>query len=143
MISIFSTHYFTDENTARIIIPALHWLFPWATPHMLHIMHMAVRKMAHVAEFALFSATIFHGLRAGRDGWRLKSAVATLVIAAAYAGLDEWHQSFVPFRHAAARDIVIDTLGALLAQVFVWCWATRKWPFAPLRQVQAGAGNLP
>jgi hypothetical protein len=30
---------------------------------MLHIMHMAIRKMAHVAEFGLLSASVFHGVR--------------------------------------------------------------------------------
>jgi hypothetical protein len=31
LISIFSTRYFTDEHTGRIIIPVLHWLFHWVT----------------------------------------------------------------------------------------------------------------
>jgi VanZ family protein len=35
----------------------------------------------------------------------------------------EWHQSFVPLREARARDIAIDALGALLAQVLVWAYA--------------------
>jgi len=62
---------------------------------MLHFMHMGIRKVAHVVEFSLFSAALFHGLRAGRNGWRFRWAVATLAIAVTYAGLDEWHQSFV------------------------------------------------
>jgi VanZ family protein len=36
-----------------------------------------------------------------------------------YAGLDEWHQSFVPLREARFRDVLIDSTGALLAQLFV------------------------
>src|ERR1700716_731636 len=114
MISGFSTHYFSNERTSRIIVPVLHWLFPSATPRMLHIMHMGIRKMAHVAEFSLFSAALFHGVRAERNGWRFTWAVASLVITATYASLDEWHQSFVPLRHAALRDLAIDTFGALL-----------------------------
>src|SRR5712664_4513845 len=43
------------------------------------------------------------------------------------------------FRHATLRDLVIDTLGALLAQALVWWYATRKWPFTPPTQVRAGA----
>ena len=93
----------------------------------------------HVSEFSLFSAALFHGLRAGRNGWRFRWAAVTLVIAVTYAGLDEWHQSFVLFRHAAPLDLVIDTLGALLAQALVWWYATRKWPFTPPTQVRAGA----
>ena len=123
LISLFSTHYFSGEETARVFIPLLHWLFPTATRHMLHLMHVGIRKLAHVTEFGLFSITVFHGIRGERSGWRFRWAVATLVIAVAYAGLDEWHQSFVPLREARARDVAIDAFGALLAQVLVWAYA--------------------
>jgi VanZ family protein len=92
---------------------------------MLHLMHVGIRKMAHVTEFGLFSITVFHGIRGGRFGWRFSWAVGTLVIAVIYSGLDEWHQSFVPLREARARDVAIDTLGAVLAQTLVWFYA--KW----------------
>jgi len=123
LISLFSTHYFSGEETARVIIPLLHWLFPPATPRMLRLMHVGIRKLAHVTEFGLFSITVFHGIRGGRSGWRFRWALATLAIAVTYAGLDEWHQSFVPLREARARDVAIDALGALLAQVLVWAYA--------------------
>lgn len=126
LISVFSTHYFSAERTGRIITPTLHWLFPWASPHTLHVMHVLIRKIAHVAEFGIFSITIFRGVRAGRSGWRASWAFATLVIAIAYASLDEWHQSFVPLREARARDVAIDVLGALLAQSLVWFYATLR-----------------
>jgi VanZ family protein len=123
LISLFSTHFFSSEQTARVIFPLLRWLFPSASRHMLHLMHNAIRKAAHVMEFGLFSVAVFHGVRADREGWRLNWAVITLLIAAGYAGLDEWHQSFVPLRHATFRDVLIDVNGALLAQVFVWAFA--------------------
>jgi len=92
---------------------------------MLRLMHVGIRKMAHVGEFGLFSITVFHGIRGGRFGWRFNWALATLLIAVAYAGLDEWHQSFVPLREARVRDVVIDALGAVLAQTLVWFYA--RW----------------
>jgi len=63
-------------------------------------MHVGIRKLAHVVEFAAFSVTVFRGVRAGRSGWRWSWALTTLVVAVAYASLDEWHQSFVPLRQA-------------------------------------------
>ncbi len=123
VISLFSTHYFSGEETARVIIPALHWLLPGASPHMLRLMHMGIRKLAHVTEFGLFSIAVFRGIRGGRFGWRFSWALATLAIAVAYAGLDEWHQSFVPLREARVRDVAIDAFGAVLAQVLVWFYA--------------------
>lgn len=128
LISFFSTHYFSSERTARVILPILRWLFPAATPRMLHLMHLVIRKLAHVTEFGAFSIAVFHGVRRGRAGWRFDWALLTLMIAVTYAVLDEWHQSFVPVRHARPRDVAIDTLGALLAQSLVWAYA--KWKSA-------------
>ena len=123
VISLFSTHYFSGEQTARFFIPILHWLFPSATPHTLRILHILIRKGAHVAEFGIFSIAVFRGVRAERHGWEFSWAVITFLIAVSYSGLDEWHQSFVPLREARFRDVLIDATGALLAQVLVWGYA--------------------
>ena len=123
VISLFSTHYFSSEQTARVIFPILQWLFPSASHHTLRLTHLGIRKAAHITEFGIFSIAVFHGVRAERSGWRLEWAVITLLIAVSYAGLDEWHQSFVPLREARLRDVLIDSTGALLAQVFVWAFA--------------------
>jgi VanZ family protein len=128
LISLFSTHYFSGQQTGRVIIPILHWLFPAATPRMLHLMHVGIRKLAHVTEFGLFSITVFHGIRGGRSGWRFKWALATLAIAVTYAAFDEWHQSFVPMRDARPRDVAIDAFGAVLAQTLVWFYARWRSP---------------
>ena len=123
LISTFSTHYFSSEQTSRILIPFLHWIFPAASPHTLNRMHTAIRKLAHVTEFGAFSTAVFHGVRGERYGWRWQWALTTLLIAVSYAGLDEWHQSFVPMREARFRDVLIDSTGALLAQLVVWAYA--------------------
>jgi VanZ family protein len=124
-ISIFSTHFFSFEQTGHVITPILRWLFPLASHRALYLMHVGIRKLAHVTEFAVFSITVFHGVRGSRTGWRLDWALYTLLIAVAYAGIDEWHQSFVPMRQARVRDVFIDATGAVLAQVFVWAYAKR------------------
>lgn len=106
LISVFSTHYFDCEQTTRILLPILHWLFPSASHHMLREMHVAIRKAAHITEFAAFSITVFHGVRGERYGWKLDCAIIALVTAVSYAGLDEWHQSFLPVREARFRDVL-------------------------------------
>jgi len=140
LISIFSTHYFSAQQTGRVIIPVLHWIFPLATSRTLHLMHIGVRKMAHVAEFGLFSIAVFHGIRGGRFGWRFDWALATLVIAVGYAGLDEWHQSFVPLREARVRDVAIDAVGAVLAQTLVWLYAKWRSNIAPTSEGSEDVG---
>lgn len=123
LISTFSTHYFSSAETSRFLTPILHWIFPAASPHTLSRMHTAIRKLAHVTEFGVFSIAVFHGVRGERHGWRWQWALITLIVAVSYAGLDEWHQSFVPMREPRVRDVLIDSTGALLAQAFVWGYA--------------------
>lgn len=125
LISVFSTHYFSAQQTGRVIYPILRWFLPAAPQHTLYLIHVAIRKLAHIIEFGAFSIAVFHGVRGSRTGWRLNWALLTLVIAVSYAGLDEWHQSFVKFREARLRDVFIDLFGALAAQGIVWAYA--KW----------------
>jgi VanZ family protein len=136
LISTFSTHYFSTEETSRVFIPLLHWLFPAASLHILSRWHAAIRKLAHLTEFGFFSIAVFHGVRGDRYGWKLRWALITLALAASYAGLDEWHQSFVPLREARVRDVVIDFTGAVLAQVFVWGYAKFHRHSAPAGKLQ-------
>jgi VanZ family protein len=137
IISLFSTRYFSGQQTARVIIPILRWLFPFASRHLLYMMHTGIRKLAHVTEFAIFSIAVFHGVRGNREGWKLNWAAYTLLIVVTYAGLDEWHQSFVPLREARVRDVLIDATGGLLAQVFVWAYAKLHHNSRPTLQIEA------
>jgi VanZ family protein len=123
LISTFSTHYFSSAESAKFLIPLLRWIFPALSPHTLSRIHTGIRKLAHITEFGVFSTAVFHGVRGERYGWRWQWALTTLIIAVSYAGLDEWHQSFVPVREARFRDVLIDSTGALLAQVLVWIYA--------------------
>ena len=117
LISLFSTHLFTAENTGRFILPVLHWFFPDASPDGLARMHFFIRKSAHFTEYFILSLLILRGIRAGRKENRLVWAAITLCAVACYAGLDEFHQSFVPGRTAAVADVMIDTTGGAVGQL--------------------------
>ena len=123
LISAFSTHYFSAAQTGQFIIPILHWIFPSAGLRPLRVMDMVVRTLAHVTEFGVFSIAVFHGIRAERHGWKLSWAGGTLIVALVFAGLDEWHQLYVPLREARVRDVAMDVSGALLAQLLVWTYS--------------------
>jgi VanZ family protein len=123
LISTFSSHYFSSDQTASVIIPFLHRLLPTLSERQLHIAHVLVRKLAHVTEFGIFSTAVFVGVRGPRHEWRWNWAILTLLIAVSYATLDEWHQSIVPVREPRVRDVMIDSFGVLLAQLLVWFYA--------------------
>jgi VanZ family protein len=116
VISLFSTGVFTAENTGRIIIPLLHWLFPSIPPQTLSLIHHIIRKCAHFTEYFILSLLILRGIRAGRHGTKLAWAVLAIAIVAGYASLDEFHQRFVPGRTPAVSDVLLDTTGGAAAQ---------------------------
>ena len=118
MISFFSTGLFSGENTSRLILPILAWLLPRASVETLALAHFLIRKSGHFGEYFLFSLLMLRGIRAGRREWRWTWAAAALAAAACYAGLDEFHQAFVPSRTASASDVLLDSLGAAVAQLF-------------------------
>ena len=122
LISVLSTDAFSSDYTSAFIIPVLRWLFPHAGSETLELLHAVIRKAAHLAEYFIFSILLTRALR-GRDrGWTLRWAIWPIVIAAGYAALDEFHQSFVASRTASQWDALLDTVGALAAQVVLWVW---------------------
>ena len=117
VISGFSTGAFTSENTSRIIIPILRWIFPHAASATLFAIHHYIRKSAHFTEYFVLSLLVLRGIRAGRPGTRFAWALLVIAIVACYASLDELHQRFVPGRTPAVRDVLIDTTGGVAAQL--------------------------
>jgi len=122
VISVLSTDVFSSQHTSRFIIPILHWIFPHAGAETLALMHAIIRKSAHFTEYFLFSMLLLRALRGEDRGWKMRWAIWAVVIAAGYAGLDEFHQSFVPSRTASPWDALLDTVGASAAQIFLWIW---------------------
>lgn len=117
LISIFSTGAFSYSNTASVIIPVLRWFLPSASHETLAFIHFLIRKSAHFTEYFIFSLLVLRGIRAGKKESHLGWALAAVAIVAAYAALDEFHQSFVPGRTAAVSDVLLDTAGGVAAQL--------------------------
>ncbi len=117
VISLFSTHAFTAENTGHIIIPILHRIFRHASLAALQRMHFFIRKSAHLIEYFILSLLILRGIRGGRKEIRLAWMAIAVLAVAAYASLDEFHQRFVPGRTAAVSDVLLDTTGGAVAQL--------------------------
>lgn len=82
--------------------------------------NVIIRKSAHVLVFGLLSVLVAMALRGVRG-----SLFIAWLFAACYGALDEFHQSFVPGRAAAATDAAIDAAGALLAMMLFGLYA--KW----------------
>ena len=90
-----------------------------------------IRKAAHVTEYAILAMLASRALRRGRTPTdSVPSLLGTFPrawgIAASYAALDEFHQTFVPTRTGCWQDVVIDSTGAALGLVLLWLCATLR-----------------
>jgi VanZ family protein len=84
-----------------------------------------LRKIAHVAEFAILGALLLRAIR--HPG-------AAFALGVLYAITDEVHQTFVEGRHGSPVDVAIDAAG-VLAGVLAWRWlAGRRRGDAPTAQ---------
>jgi VanZ family protein len=126
LISFLSTDAFSSDHTSRFIIPVLHLLIPPASLETLELMHAIIRKTAHLTEYFILGVLLHRALRGDERGWKLRWALWAIAIAAAYASLDEFHQSFVPSRTASPWDALIDTIGASAAQIAMRIWNSKK-----------------
>jgi hypothetical protein len=122
VIALFSTHWFTDANTGRIIFPLLHYLFPHEKFHFYLRANFYIRKSAHVSEYFIFSLLLLRMIRGERPGWRLTWALAAVLIVFCYAATDELHQYFVPGRGSEFSDVLLDTTAAAAAQALATAW---------------------
>ena len=57
-----STEQFSSENTASIIQPWIVWLFPGMSPEAVDNLHAAIRKSAHVTEYAICALLVARAL---------------------------------------------------------------------------------
>lgn len=114
-VSFFSTDRFSLSKTSRFIEPILHYISPDASPESLYAMHVAIRKLGHLTEYAVFAVLTFSIWAAGEERWRTKWIGYALAMAAMLAVLDEYNQSFTRLRAASPIDSIIDVLGACAA----------------------------
>jgi VanZ family protein len=112
MIFIFigSTDLLSAEHTSRFIGPFLRWFAPDVSDATIASVQLVVRKCGHLTEYAILAALLYRACRRSRP----RAVALCFVIAAVYAVLDEFHQSFVATRTASPWDIVVDCVGALI-----------------------------
>ncbi|WP_127837379.1 VanZ family protein [Clostridium prolinivorans] len=72
-----------------------------------------VRKGAHFTEYFILYMFLYNAFIESFSF--KKSLIFSLIIVFFYASLDEFHQSFVPGRGPAFRDVLIDTMGGITA----------------------------
>ncbi len=113
MVFIFIQSALTADLSMHESNVIVQWLssFLHVQPETLSFI---VRKCAHFLEYLILGISMFVSV-CDLSRWnRWKNAILAFFICAAYAATDELHQMFVQGRSCEVRDILIDSLGALL-----------------------------
>ena len=112
------------QHSSRIVAPFVRWLFPHLSDRAVHDVVLAVRKCAHLTEYAVLVLLLWRALHKppapGVSAWHWSEAGVALGLAALYAASDEIHQAFVPSRQASFWDVLLDIGGATLALLCLW-----------------------
>lgn len=116
LMFLFSTDAGSADNTNAFLAPLIKVFAPEISRKNLVITLIAIRKLAHIVEYAILSILWLYALKQGKPGWSGRAAVKALVICVVYAGLDEFHQGFVLSRTGTLQDVGIDSFGAILGQ---------------------------
>ncbi|SDN18420.1 VanZ like family protein [Paenibacillus sp. yr247] len=100
-----------------------HWEFSydhqkisWQDP--IGVIEFFIRKAGHVSEFAILA--LLWSLALLEKSVKVVIALLTSsIISVLYAATDEWHQTFIVGRTGHGIDVVVDTIGVLLAVLLV------------------------
>ena len=105
---------FGAPQTGPWVIPALGTLVPWASARDLHALHILLRKLWHLTQYAILARAWLHGMLAWRPMTVRTAAWTALLVCIACAFADEAHQAMLLTRTGSVADAVLDCLGALL-----------------------------
>jgi VanZ family protein len=140
LIFYLSTAGFGPSFTEWLVRETLALLHLTVSAHTFDLLHYAVRKLAHLTEYGIFSLLIYASFLDAPDfEWRPPLALRSTLIAGLYSLTDEYHQSFVSNRTASIVDCGIDTTGAALATLIPLMW-DRLGQAARSRSAAARAG---
>ncbi|MGZ4787352.1 MAG: VanZ family protein [Terriglobales bacterium] len=139
-----STSVFTSDHTQHWLYTILRTLFGVKVAAHAYIINEVGRKVGHFTGYGILSGLSFYGwteLRAYRTEvfweklgkaraavrrWYLRAAVLAVLTTFAVACFDEFHQSFVPGRTGVFRDVILDTMGGIFAQILIFMiWDAR------------------
>lgn len=88
--------------------------------HMVSVLHNPVRKAAHMSEYAILAFLIYVPLLINVRFKKISGYfLATMSVCLIYAITDETHQLFVLGRDGRITDVIIDTIGSMIAALIL------------------------
>jgi VanZ family protein len=122
LIAWFSSDLFSSAHTGSMLQKIIYLLYGPISKKTFLILHMLVRKAAHVTVYGILGGLAFYSWRAtlpGRDRWALRWSMLALGVTLLAGVMDEFHQGFVASRTGSPRDVLLDLAGAVLVQIVI------------------------
>lgn len=117
----------SSAETSRIIGPLIAFFFPAADEGTIQLIHAAIRKAAHVTEYAILASLASRAFMRSSASWLRKYwGLWAILLVALTASIDEFNQSFNVMRTASPLDTLLDISGGLLAIVLIRLFVNRK-----------------
>lgn len=116
IIWLFVIFYFSNQTgnlSSSLSDNVSLFLFNNITDFLIFI----VRKIAHITEYFILAILMYNVFKDYFSN--NKPYLITLILSILYACSDEIHQFFVVGRECLPRDVLIDTIGIILALIFI------------------------
>ena len=120
-----SSDGFSASSTARVIGPIVRWFFPGISQERFELVHFALRKSAHLTEYAVLALLTLRALHRGAPRPASRCALLALGFVVAVASADELRQSRSPVRTGSPVDVAFDGSGGALALGGALFWQRR------------------
>jgi VanZ family protein len=113
----------SSHTSSRLIAPIVKFFVPDISEARLEQIVFAVRKTAHITEYAVLSWLLARALLTPGTPWghwSRKAALLAWFVASLYAASDELHQAFVPNRQGRWADVALDSFGAAVGIITLY-----------------------
>jgi VanZ family protein len=84
------------------------------------LLDFVVKKGGHALGYGLLALAFLRGLKGESNAVFSCQLLVAWILATLYSATDEYHQSFVPGRHPAYTDVMIDAFGAGMALLLIY-----------------------
>ena len=137
VIRLESTDYASSANTFGLLYKIVVAIFGPVNPTVLLTLNSVARKSGHFIGYAILSWLVFLAMKYTHrdrlrpllqrrwgtffhDIWQLDWAVIAVLLSLVTAAFDEIHQTGIPSRTGRWQDVMIDTTGAIIAQLLLY-----------------------
>lgn len=114
-------------NTSRVFGPLLRWFFPNISEDEVYVVHVLIRKLAHLVTYAILALLAARAsLTSSQAFLRANWFTFSFALVAVWSLLDEYRQSFSSARTGTIYDSLLDIVGGGTALLLIKLWRDKS-----------------